>query len=97
MIVRAPKPRRKFGIFAKSIRSCQFRQTVLTLFANTHGFSWDEDEKQAKEIISYIGRYEGFFRFADEFDTIGTHLTHAKISMKIQASVWKSFLTVWKR
>ena len=43
------------------------------------GFKGMKIEKQAREILSYIGQIRNdFTKFSDEFGTIGTHLTHAQ-------------------
>ncbi len=71
------------NIYNYGVQRRVFSVSPNTFYAQLHvlalGFKGMEVEKSAKEIIQNLDRLQGDLkRFADEFETVGKHLTNAK-------------------
>ncbi|MGA7161395.1 MAG: DNA recombination protein RmuC [Bacteroidota bacterium] len=71
------------NIYNYGVQRRVFSVSPNTFYAQLHvlalGFKGMEVEKSAKEIIQNLARLQGDLqRFADEFETVGKHLTNAK-------------------
>jgi DNA recombination protein RmuC len=71
------------NIYNYGVQHRVFSVSPNTFYAQLHvlalGFKGMEVEKSAKEIIQNLARLQGDLqRFADEFETVGKHLTNAK-------------------
>ena len=71
------------NIYNYGVQRKVFSVSPNTFYAQLHviwlGFKGMEVEKSAKEIIQNLARLQGDLqRFADEFETVGKHLTNAK-------------------
>ncbi|HTR81249.1 MAG TPA: DNA recombination protein RmuC [Bacteroidota bacterium] len=71
------------NIYNYGVQHRVFSVSPNTFYAQLHvialGFKGMEVEKSAKEIIQNLARLQGdLMRFADEFETVGKHLTNAK-------------------
>ena len=71
------------NIYNYGVQRRVFSVSPNTFYAQLHvialGFKGMEVEKSAKEIIQNLARLHGDLqRFADEFETVGKHLTNAK-------------------
>jgi DNA recombination protein RmuC len=71
------------NIYNYGVHRKVFSVSPNTFYAQLHvlalGFKGMEVEKSAKEIIQNLARLQGDLqRFADEFETVGKHLTNAK-------------------